>query len=120
MKQQTIENKNPLHHKNIFVKVKGILVPFYQASSDFESNYILTTSDGLEFTILKSDRAQFLDRLCWSVIDVFGYIISEYKGRKLLKVDHYACNEKEDYMVNPFLNDEDAIWPDELNARTLS
>ena len=90
---------------NVFVKVKGILVPFYQYNKQFESNYILTTDNGQEFTILKSDHANNLDRLTWSVVTVFGYIVNTADQRKVIHVDHYCSDEEDHFMPIPYGQD---------------
>lgn len=87
---------------HVFMKVRGILVPFFQSNNQFESDFVITTDDGKEFTLLKSGQQKHLDNLTWSMVEVFGYIITEHDGRKVLKVEHFQCCDEDTLHPTPF------------------
>ncbi len=87
---------------HVYMKIKGVLVPFYQSNGQLESHHVLTTNDGKEYTLLTTDATRYLGHLTWSLIDVFGYLVDDIDGRKVIQIDHYTCDEDDRESTLPF------------------
>lgn len=89
-----------------------MLVPFFQSDDDFQSNFILTTEDSREYGLITNKFIKQFERLSWSVVDIFGHVVCDHNGRKLLQVDHFNTTEDLTVIENPFEDDFDNSYPE--------